>query len=212
MIDQNYKLKKIPHAKHLISLDLVSKSALKVIDILDKEGFKTYLVGGCVRDLLLGNRPKDFDIATDALPTDIKSLFRNCRIIGRRFRLVHVVISRDILEVATFRASGNQILGLDGQIVRDNVYGTIEQDAYRRDFSVNALYYDPQSETVLDFANGFKDLKNKVLRIIGDPKKRYREDPVRMLRAIRFIGKLQQFGPQFARVAINVWKSVQKRR
>jgi poly(A) polymerase len=162
---------------------------------LKSADYDAYLVGGGVRDLLLGREPKDFDIATNAKPEEIKQLFRNCRLIGRRFRLVHVHFGQEIIEVATFRApydaeESEERYIKNGMIVRDNVYGTIEQDAWRRDFSVNALYYNIQDFSVLDYTGGLKDLESGNLRIIGDPQVRFREDPVRMLRAVRFAAKL----------------------
>lgn len=154
-------------------------------------------MGGGVRDLLLGREPKDFDVGTDARPEDVRELFRNCRLIGRRFRLAHVQFGREIIEVATFRGAGNDgeedehgQQDQNGRIVRDNVYGTIEEDAWRRDFTVNALYYDIDSFSVLDFMDGMADLEAGLIRLIGDPELRYREDPVRMLRAVRFAAKL----------------------
>jgi len=186
------KIKTIPKAKHKISETQISKNALKVLRRLHETGFAAYLVGGCVRDLLLGHKPKDFDIVTDALPPQIKKTFRNCRLIGRRFRLAHIYFGREIIEVATFRA-GDEDTALrtqDGIIMRDNVYGTIEQDAERRDFTVNALFYDVFQHKILDFVDGFPDLQQHKLDIIGSPSLRYREDPVRILRAIRIAGKL----------------------
>ncbi len=185
----------IPRAAHNISRANISESALKVLYRLKGAGFKAYLVGGGVRDLLLGREPKDFDVATDAHPEDVRQVFRNCRLIGRRFRLAHVQYGREIIEVATFRGSGADLddanLQLEnGMIVRDNTYGTIEQDALRRDFTVNALYYSIADFSVLDFAGGVEDLEAGRLRLIGEPEQRYREDPVRMLRAVRFAGKL----------------------
>ena len=161
---------------------------------LREGGFGAYLVGGAVRDLLLGLHPKDFDVATDATPEQVKQLFRNCRLIGRRFRLAHVVYGREIIEVATFRAniddgSGDREVE-DGRLVRDNVYGTIEDDAVRRDFTCNALYYAIEDFSVRDYVGGFEDVQAKVMRLIGDPETRYREDPVRMLRAVRLAAKL----------------------
>ncbi|WP_025367563.1 polynucleotide adenylyltransferase PcnB [Thioalkalivibrio paradoxus] len=188
-----------PRAQHPISRAAISDNALKVLYRLRDAGFRSCLVGGGVRDLLLGREPKDFDVATDAHPEDVRRLFRNCRLIGRRFRLAHVTFGREIIEVATFRApigaeeedDGNVELSEDGRILRDNCYGTIEQDARRRDFTVNALYYDIADYSVLDFTNGVKDLHEGVLRLIGnDPEQRLREDPVRMLRAVRFAAKL----------------------
>ncbi|ADE14242.1 poly(A) polymerase [Nitrosococcus halophilus Nc 4] len=157
---------------------------------LKKAGFSAYLVGGCVRDLLLGHEPKDFDVTTDARPEQIRDLFRSCRLVGRRFRLAHVRFGRDIIEVATFRGPPGKGLSENGRIVSDNVYGTLEQDAWRRDFSVNALYYNIRDFSVVDYTGGMEDLKAGRLRLIGDPVTRYREDPVRMLRAVRFAAKL----------------------
>jgi poly(A) polymerase len=173
----------------------ISPNALKVLYRLKSAGFAAHLVGGGVRDLLLGREPKDFDVATDARPEEVKELFRNCRLIGRRFRLAHVQFGREIIEVATFRAGQDQQPGDaaqtdEGMLLRDNVYGTIEQDALRRDFTVNALYYNIADFTLIDYANGVDDLQNGVLRLLGDPETRYREDPVRMLRAVRFSAKL----------------------
>ncbi len=171
--------------------------ALKVLHALRKNGYEAYIVGGAVRDLILDLHPKDFDVATNATPEQVKSIFRNCRLIGRRFRLAHIYYGREIIEVATFRAShdaaehASHAATTDcGRILRDNVYGTLEDDALRRDFTINAMYYDSHNAEVIDFAGGFKDLKNKTIRLIGDPEQRYREDPVRMLRAVRFAAKL----------------------
>lgn len=161
---------------------------------LKDAGYEAFLVGGGVRDLLLGREPKDFDVATDAHPEEIKAVFRNCRLIGRRFRLAHVHFGREIIEVATFRAqhSGDEAGGVieEGRLVRDNVYGTVEDDAIRRDFTVNALYYNIKDFSVVDYAGGVEDLEAGVLRLIGEPEVRYREDAVRMLRAVRFAAKL----------------------
>lgn len=184
--------------QHPISRALISANALKVLYRLHEAGFRSCLVGGGVRDLLLGREPKDFDVVTDAHPEDVRQLFRNCRLIGRRFRLAHVTFGREVIEVATFRApfdteenEGNVELSEDGRILRDNCYGTIEQDAMRRDFTVNALYYDIADYSVLDFSNGVLDLYDGVLRLISpDVEARLREDPVRMLRAVRFASKL----------------------
>ena len=185
----------IPRDSHAISRDNISENALKVLYRLHKAGYQACLVGGAVRDLVLGLEPKDFDIATDASPEQVKSLFRNCRLIGRRFRLAHVLFGREIIEVATFRGPGDgadeQRTSTDeGRILRDNVYGTIEEDAWRRDFTLNALYYDIKDYSVLDYMNGMEDINKGLIRIIGDPEQRYREDPVRMLRAARFAVKL----------------------
>lgn len=184
--------------QHPISRASISPNALKVLYRLHEAGFRSCLVGGGVRDLLLGREPKDFDVVTDAHPEDVRQLFRNCRLIGRRFRLAHVTFGREIIEVATFRApfdaeddEGNVELSEDGRILRDNCYGTIEQDAMRRDFTVNALYYDIANYSVLDFSTGVLDLYHGVLRLISDDiDARLREDPVRMLRAVRFAAKL----------------------
>ncbi|NQZ05308.1 MAG: polynucleotide adenylyltransferase PcnB [Idiomarina sp.] len=191
--------------QHPISRKNISDNALKVLYRLHNSGFEAYLVGGCVRDLLLGIQPKDFDVTTNATPEQVKKLFRNCRLIGRRFRLAHIVFGRDIIEVATFRghhkedndeatshARKQPIAKTDekGFLVRDNVYGSIEEDAERRDFTVNAMYYNIADFCIYDFAGGKKDLDAGILRLIGDPEQRYREDPVRMLRAIRFATKL----------------------
>ncbi len=162
---------------------------------LKAAGFQAHLVGGGVRDLMLGREPKDFDVATDARPEQVREVFRNCRLIGRRFRLAHVHFGREIIEVATFRAGQDEQQGDaqqsdEGMLLRDNVYGTIEQDALRRDFTVNALYYNIADFSIIDYANGVEDLENGILRLLGDPETRYREDPVRMLRAIRFAAKL----------------------
>jgi len=188
-------LRIIPREQHTISRKNISAGALRVLYRLNEAGFSAFLVGGAVRDLLLGGRPKDFDVATNATPEDVKRLFRNCRLIGRRFRLAHVVFGNEIVEVATFRGSSDDGSGdrhvVDGRIVRDNVYGTIEEDAVRRDFTVNALYYDIADFSVRDYVGGYEDLLRRELRLIGDPVQRYREDPVRMLRAVRLAAKLE---------------------
>lgn len=174
--------------------DDISPNTIRVIHRLQKAGYMAFLVGGSVRDLLLRKSPKDFDIATDAKPEEIRTLFRNCRLIGRRFRLAHVHFGREIVEVATFRAHAiehnDHQFSKEGIIVRDNVYGTIQDDAWRRDFTINALYYDINQNNLVDYTQGFQDLQQRLIRIIGDPLKRYREDPVRMIRAIRFSAKL----------------------
>lgn len=181
----------IPRAQHGISRKDIHPNALKVLYRLHSAGFSAYLVGGCVRDLLLGYHPKDFDVATDAHPEDVRKIFKNCRLIGRRFRLAHVVFGRDIIEVATFRAEHNEKHGsLKGMILRDNEYGTIEDDAWRRDFTINALYYNIADFSVVDYVGGMQDIQTKTLRIIGDANVRYREDPMRILRAVRIAGKL----------------------
>jgi len=188
--------------QHPVSRKLLSPNALKVLYRLNKGGYDAYLVGGGVRDILLGFKPKDFDIATNATPDEIKELFRNCRLIGRRFRLAHIVFGREIIEVATFRGHHDNASEQeksckktskqndDGMLLRDNIYGSIDEDAERRDFSINALYYSAKDFKVYDFANGVQDVHDRVIRLIGDPETRYREDPVRMLRAIRFATKL----------------------
>ncbi len=159
-------------------------------------GYQAYLVGGSVRDLLLGGRPKDFDVSTNATPEEVRALFGNSRLIGRRFRLAHIRFGREIIEVATFRAPANhadddhEIVSGTGQVLRDNVWGTLEDDVWRRDFTANALYYDASDFTVIDYAGGVEDIRARRLRLIGDPEQRYREDPVRMLRAARFAAKL----------------------
>ena len=185
-------------ASHKIPVDRISRGAIRVVESLQKANYETYLVGGCVRDLLLSRIPKDFDVATSATPEEVKKVFPRARLIGRRFRIVHVRVGREIIEVSTFRKqigpndTSNYIEheARDGVIVRDNVYGNIDEDAFRRDFTVNALYYDPANNTVLDFVKGMQDLGSRTLRLIGNPKVRYQEDPVRILRAIRLAAKL----------------------
>ncbi len=186
----------VPRPEHRISRSQISPHALKVLYRLKQSGHQAYLVGGGVRDLLLGQEPKDFDIATDATPEQVRGVFRNCRLIGRRFRLAHVFFGADIVEVATFRGrpelnpSGDHHTE-NGMIVRDNVYGTIAEDALRRDFTINALYYNIDDFSLVDYTGGLTDIAAKQLRLIGDdPVARYREDPVRMLRAVRFAAKL----------------------
>ncbi len=184
--------------EHNISRANISKAALKVLYTLRDGGYEAYLVGGGVRDLLLGRKPKDFDVATDATPEQIRGCFRRCRLIGRRFVLAHVRVGREIVEVATFRAASGETgnlpheerITIDGRVVRDNVYGTREEDAWRRDFSVNSLYYNIADFSVVDYTGGMADLRENRLRLIGEPERRFREDPVRMLRAVRFAAKL----------------------
>lgn len=180
--------------KNDFNKDYFSKNALETVKRIQQAGFDAFLVGGCIRDLLLNVQPKDFDVATNATPEQVKKIFRNSRIIGRRFKLVHVFWGRETIEVATFRGPHDMqedaVSQNTGRILRDNVYGTMEQDAYRRDFTINAFYYDITKKRVLDPVGGLADIDNRVLRIIGDPNKRYLEDPVRMLRAIRFAAKL----------------------
>ncbi len=183
---------RVPHERHGLAPEGLSPAAAKVCTALREAGFSAYVVGGAVRDLLLGIEPKDFDVATDARPEQIKPLFRRAIIIGRRFRLVHVMLGPETIEVSTFRGADPQTSEKDehGRVLRDNVFGTQQDDARRRDFSVNALYYDPQTREIVDFHGGLADLKKRVLRVIGDPATRYREDPVRMLRAVRLGAKL----------------------
>lgn len=187
----------IPRDEHGISRSNISDNALKVLYRLHKAGYQALLVGGGVRDTLLGMHPKDFDVATDATPEQVNKLFRNSRLIGRRFKLVHVIFGREVIEVATFRAPPREehsqqqaATGSEGMILRDNVYGNRDEDALRRDFTINALYYNIADFSVLSYAGGWEDLQHRTLRLIGDPETRYREDPVRMMRAIRFMAKL----------------------
>jgi poly(A) polymerase len=215
----------IPRSEHSISRAGISSNALKVLYRLKEAGYQAFLVGGAVRDLLLGITPKDFDVATNALPEEVRRLFRNCRLIGRRFRLAHVHFGNEIIEVATFRAasaperedsesesdageageesgqaaptefsppsdSEHRAFDPRGRILRDNIYGTIEEDVWRRDFAANGLYYNIQDFSIWDFVDGVSDIKARNLKLIGDPETRYREDPVRMLRAVRFAAKL----------------------
>jgi len=185
-------MERVPRAKHGLSREALSPAAAKVCAVLREAGFAGYIVGGAVRDLLLGITPKDFDIATDARPEQVKPLFRRALVIGRRFRLVHVMLGPETVEVSTFRAADTNTAEKDehGRVLRDNVFGTQAEDARRRDFTVNALYFDPATEEVIDFHGGLADLKKRLLRVIGDPATRYREDPVRMLRAVRLAAKL----------------------
>lgn len=210
----------VPVQIHGIDPQLVDERAINVVRTLHQAGFEAYVVGGAVRDLLVGLRPKDFDVATNATPEQVKGLFRRAFIIGRRFRIVHVVYGRgrehEVIEVSTFRAyldnaaaeqvagnertSKSELAGMQhavdstGRVLRDNVWGPQEEDAVRRDFTINAMYYDPQTQIVVDYHNGFKDVKNRVIRMIGDPATRYREDPVRIIRAVRFSAKLSGLG------------------
>ena len=187
----------IPRDAHGLSRKQMSPNALRVLYRLREAGHGAYIVGGAVRDLLLGADPKDYDVATDATPEQVKALFRNCRLIGRRFRLAHVVFGQEIIEVATFRAASaddqdeaDRHVHEDGRVLRDNIYGSIEEDALRRDFTANALYYAIEDFSIRDFTGGYADVRQRVLRLIGDPQTRYREDPVRMLRAARLSAKL----------------------
>src|SRR3954449_374405 len=183
---------RVPRDKHGLAREAISPAASKVCAVLREAGFSGFVVGGAVRDLLLGIVPKDFDIATDARPEEVKPLFRRALIIGRRFRLVHVMIGGETVEVSTFRSADPDTSEKDehGRVLRDNVFGTQAEDARRRDFTVNALYFDPATEEVVDFHGGLTDLKKRLMRVIGDPATRYREDPVRMLRGVRLAAKL----------------------
>ena len=192
----------IPRDEHNISRRQLSPNALKVLYRLQDNGYEAYLVGGCIRDILLGLEPKDFDVATNATPEQIKACFNNCRLIGRRFRLAHIMYGREVIEVATFRGHHAQPAAEqnnkhndshhsnEGQLLRDNVYGSIEEDAQRRDFTINALYYSVNGFYLRDFVGGLEAIKARKIELIGDPEGRYREDPVRMLRAVRFSTKL----------------------
>ena len=194
------KSKPVDHTKpvvlgpkeHGIDPKLVSSNAIRVTQGLQQAGFKAFLVGGAVRDLLLGVKPKDFDIATNATPEQVRKLFRRAFIIGRRFQIVHVMFGQDLLEVTTFRGASVDAAPKDehGRVLRDNTFGEQHEDAIRRDFTINAMYYDPDTQTVLDYHGGMADIRNKTLRIIGVPEERYREDPVRLLRVVRFAAKL----------------------
>ncbi|MFG6176086.1 polynucleotide adenylyltransferase PcnB [Halomonas sp. THAF12] len=191
------ELRVIPRQEHPVSRQHFSDAALKVLYRLHNAGHEAFLVGGCIRDSLLGRMPKDFDVATDATPERVRELFRNSRIVGRRFRIVHVRFGREVIEVTTFRGKpgddhADHIAQQsdDGMLLRDNVWGNIEEDAIRRDFTINALYYNIADFSIHDFADGVRDIEARTLRLIGDPATRYREDPVRMLRAVRFAAKL----------------------
>ncbi|MDP1558331.1 MAG: polynucleotide adenylyltransferase PcnB [Nitrosomonas sp.] len=198
--DPIVKLDIIPRKKHGITRNQINPCALKVTTGLQQAGYSAFIVGGAVRDLMLGLKPKDYDVATNATPEDVRALFRRSRIIGRRFRLVHVMCGSETVEVSTFR--GHSPAGSDddltaikdtdkhGRLLRDNIFGSQEEDAVRRDFTINALFYNPANEEILDFLGGYKDIKAKTLRVIGEPIIRYREDPVRMLRAVRLAAKL----------------------
>ena len=182
-----------------LNKSLISRHAMTVLKGLRQKGYDSYLVGGCVRDMLLGLEPKDFDVATNASPEQVRQVFRNGRIIGRRFKIVHVRFGREVIEVTTYRGAPAKKhhqderihrVGEEGRLLADNVYGTLGEDAMRRDLSVNALYYDPANDEVIDYNDGLSDIKNGLLRVIGNPIERYREDPVRMLRVVRFASKL----------------------
>ena len=182
----------IPVSNHGITRDRLSSGSRRVCETLQAKGFKAFVVGGAVRDLLIGADPKDFDVATDATPEEVRRAFRRSRIIGRRFQIVHVMMGHETIEVTTFRGQldANTKKDEHGRVLHDNVFGTQAEDAARRDFTANALYYDPATEAIIDYHHGVGDLKAKTLRMIGEPKTRYREDPVRMLRAVRLAAKL----------------------
>lgn len=188
------RLRVVPPESHGLRPDAISACALRVTKTLQSGGFKAYVVGGAVRDLLIGRAPKDFDVATDATPEQVRQLIRRSRIIGRRFQIVHAICHEEVVEVTTFRGANsedaNQQTDEHGRLTRDNVFGTLEEDAARRDFTVNAFYYDPMRNEILDYFDGLGDLRARRLAMIGDPAQRYREDPVRMLRAVRFSAKL----------------------
>lgn len=190
------KERRISEKDHPIRPSMMSSLAVHVVDKLLDQGYEAYIVGGCIRDAMLGKEPKDFDVATSATPEQVKRIFRRARIIGRRFRIVHVQDRREVIEVTTFRGShktGNShhaSQNHQGVLLRDNVYGTLEEDAMRRDFTCNSLYYDIDSNEIIDFMGGVKDLKKGILRTIGNPEERFKEDPVRMMRALRFQAKL----------------------
>ena len=179
-------------SSHGIRRDRISSGGRRVCETLQEHGYKAYIVGGAVRDLMIGQQPKDYDVATDATPEQVRRCFRRSRIIGRRFQIVHVHQGQEIIEVTTFRGDLGSDARTDahGRVLQDNVFGSQEEDAARRDFTVNALYFDPTAEIIIDYHHGVADIKQKTLRVIGDPKKRYREDPVRMLRAVRLAAKL----------------------
>lgn len=185
------KARQLKASAHGVELSLVSEAAVRTCRTLQEAGFKAYVVGGAVRDLMLGLRPKDFDVATNATPDQVRNLFRRSRVIGRRFQIVHVLFGRETIEVSTFRAI-QEAAETDehGRVLKDNVWGSQAEDAARRDFSINALYLDPIADTLLDYHDGVRDMKKRVLRIIGEPEQRFREDPVRMLRVARFVAKL----------------------
>ena len=189
------EVRRLDATEHGLNADRVSANAVDVTRKLQEAGYAGLIVGGCVRDLLLGLTPKDFDVATDATPEEVRALFRRSRLVGRRFRIAHVRYGRELIEVSTFRRAvaeeaDERSHSAEGMILRDNVYGTVEEDAFRRDFTINALYYDPQTEEILDYVGGLEDLESGHLRFIGDALTRVREDPVRALRAIRFQAKL----------------------
>ena len=179
-----FKSKRINH-------ELISDAALDTVKMLKKNNYDAFIVGGAIRDILMGFKPKDFDIATNATPEQVRTIFKKSRIIGRRFRLVHVIYGREIIEVSTFRARPLKKIQMSNGVLKDNEYGTINEDAERRDFTINALYYDIENKNIIDFYGGLRDIQNNQLRLIGEPKLRYKEDPIRILRAIRFSSKLK---------------------
>ncbi len=189
-LDSTTQPETIPFKRHGIQAESLSRGARQVCQTLQAKGYQAYVVGGAVRDLLLGVKPKDFDVATDADPEEVHKLFRRSRLIGRRFKIVHVMFGEETVEVSTFRAGTGGEADEHGRVLRDNVFGNREQDAARRDFTCNAMYFDPTELTVFDYHRGYKDVQGKTVRIIGDARLRYREDPVRMLRAVRFAAKL----------------------
>ena len=189
-LDSTTQPETIPFKRHGIQAESLSRGARQVCQTLQAKGYQAYVVGGAVRDLLLGVKPKDFDVATDATPDEVHRLFRRSRLIGRRFKIVHVMFGEETVEVSTFRAGTGGEADEHGRVLRDNVFGNREQDAARRDFTCNAMYFDPAELTVFDYHRGYKDVQGKTVRIIGDARLRYREDPVRMLRAVRFAAKL----------------------
>ena len=178
--------------EHGIDPDDVSPNAVRVTQTLQKAGYKAFIVGGAVRDLVLGLKPKDFDVATDATPAEVKRLFRRAFIIGRRFQIVHVMFGQELIEVTTFRGNSTEAAPKDahGRVLRDNTFGEQHEDAARRDFTINAMYYDPAQQLVLDYHGGMRDIRGRMMRIIGAAEARYREDPVRLLRVVRFAAKL----------------------
>ena len=193
------------HTRQSVQFDkqLLDSDALKIVKKLNKTGYEAYLVGGCIRDLLLGYSPKDFDIATNATPEQIQKLFKRSRIIGRRFKLVHIVFSaRKFIEVATFRSGRNNSTSSKGMVLRDNFYGSLEDDVFRRDFTINGLYFDLQNYEVIDYVGGLDDLEKLQINMIGNPSERFEEDPVRMIRAVRFKAKLK------ATIDLNLNKSI----
>ena len=193
------------HTRQSVQFDkqLLDSDALKIVKKLNKKGYKAYLVGGCIRDLLLGYEPKDFDIATNATPEQIQKLFKRSRIIGRRFKLVHIMFSaRKFIEVATFRSGRSNPTSTKGMVLRDNFYGSLEDDVFRRDFTINGLYFDVQNSDVIDYVGGLDDLKKLQINMIGNPSERFEEDPVRMIRAVRFKAKLK------ATINLNLNKSI----